>query len=188
MRRRSSGKLTRMPAELPELLVVDARAWRAWLNEHHQDSTGVWLVLAKQGATSRTSLNYDQALDEALSQGWIDGQARRRDHTTYRRRFTRRTARSSWSKRNVGLVERLVAEGLMPAGRARCGRAGEGRWSLGGRIRRTGRRSRCLLTWRSSGRRASRTDDVRDPHEPEPVRRPPPSPLRQAGRHPSKAG
>ena len=121
-----------MPAELPELelVVVDARAWRAWLTEHHQDPTGVWLVLAKKGTTSPTSLNYDQALDEALCQGWIDGQVRRRDDTTYVQRFTQRTTRSSWSKRNVGLVERLIADGLMrPAGLAAVERAkADGRW------------------------------------------------------------
>jgi hypothetical protein len=36
---------------LPELLVADARAWRAWLAAHHADTAGVWLVLAKKGTT-----------------------------------------------------------------------------------------------------------------------------------------
>jgi uncharacterized protein YdeI (YjbR/CyaY-like superfamily) len=119
-----------MAAELPELVVKDAAAWRAWLSEHHGDPDGVWLVLAKKGTEKPTSLTYDQALEEALCHGWIDGQARRRDETTYRQRFTPRRRRSSWSKRNTGHAERLLAEGRMhPAGLAEVERAkADGRW------------------------------------------------------------
>ncbi len=119
-----------MADELPELTVADADAWRVWLGEHHDSPTGVWLVLAKKGTTRPTSLGYGQALDEALCHGWIDGQARRRDETTYRQRFTPRRARSQWSRRNVGIVERLTAEGRMhPAGLAEVERAkADGRW------------------------------------------------------------
>jgi uncharacterized protein YdeI (YjbR/CyaY-like superfamily) len=96
-------------------MVADAAAWRAWLGTHHGDPVGVWVVLAKKGTTAPTSLSYDQALDEALCHGWIDGQVRRRDESTYRQRFTPRRARSRWSARNVDLVARLVADGRMCA-------------------------------------------------------------------------
>ncbi len=116
--------------ELPELTVEDVDAWRAWLREHHDDASGVWLVLAKKGTERPTSLGYDQALEEALCHGWIDGQTRRRDDATYVQRFTPRRARSAWSKRNVGIAERLLAEGRMhPAGIAEMERAkADGRW------------------------------------------------------------
>jgi len=116
--------------QLPELIVTDAAAWRAWLAENHEESAGVRLVLAKKGVTEPTSLTYDQALDEALCYGWIDGQVRRRDETTYQQRFTSRRPRSSWSSRNVGNVERLLGEGRMhPAGVAEVERAkADGRW------------------------------------------------------------
>jgi uncharacterized protein YdeI (YjbR/CyaY-like superfamily) len=119
-----------MADEPPELTVADAATWREWLGEHHQTSAGVWLVLARQGTTQPTSLTYDQALDEALCHGWIDGQTRRRDDATYRQRFTPRRARSPWSKRNVGIVGRLQREGRMhPAGVAEVARAkADGRW------------------------------------------------------------
>jgi uncharacterized protein YdeI (YjbR/CyaY-like superfamily) len=115
---------------LSELLVIDAAAWRAWLAEHHGDEVGVELVLAKKGTTEPTTLTYVQALDEALCQGWIDGQVRRRDERTFRQRFTPRRARSQWSERNVGHVERLLAEGRMQAaGLAAVERAkADGRW------------------------------------------------------------
>jgi uncharacterized protein YdeI (YjbR/CyaY-like superfamily) len=119
-----------MPDALPELIVPNAAAWRAWLAEHHAEPAGVWLVLAKKGTEKPTSLTYAQALEEALCHGWIDGQARRRDQTTYRQRFTPRRKRSAWSKRNTGIAERLRAEGRMhPAGHAEVERAkADGRW------------------------------------------------------------
>jgi uncharacterized protein YdeI (YjbR/CyaY-like superfamily) len=104
--------------ELPELLVADVAGWRQWLGEHFQTSPGVWLVLHKKGG-SVTTLTYDDALDEALCVGWIDGQVQRRDEQSFRQRFTPRRPRSPWSTRNVGHVERLRAEGRMqPAGEA----------------------------------------------------------------------
>jgi uncharacterized protein YdeI (YjbR/CyaY-like superfamily) len=119
-----------MAHELPELIVRDAAAWRAWLAKHHVDPTGVWLVLAKKGTEKPTSLTYDQALKEALCHGWIDGQAGRRDEATYRQRFTPRRRRSVWSKRNTGIAERLIAEERMhSAGQAEVERAkADGRW------------------------------------------------------------
>jgi uncharacterized protein YdeI (YjbR/CyaY-like superfamily) len=119
-----------MTDDLPELILDDATAWRVWLTDHHASQPGVWLVLAKKGTVEPTSLVYDQALEEALCHGWIDGQARRRDETTYRQRFTPRRKKSSWSQRNVGIVTRLISEGRMhPAGVAEVERAkGDGRW------------------------------------------------------------
>lgn len=115
---------------LAELILADALAWQAWLRVHHEDAPGIWLVLTKKGNRAPTELTYDQALDEALCHGWIDGQVKRRDEHTYRQRFTPRRARSAWSKRNVGIVERLQAEGRMqPSGLLAVALAKEdGRW------------------------------------------------------------
>jgi uncharacterized protein YdeI (YjbR/CyaY-like superfamily) len=115
---------------LPELILADADTWREWLRVHHETSTGVWLVLAKKGTTDPTTLTYDLALEEALCQGWIDGQAGRRDEGTYRQRFTPRRARSQWSARNVGIVSALISQGRMqPAGLNQVERAKtDGRW------------------------------------------------------------
>jgi uncharacterized protein YdeI (YjbR/CyaY-like superfamily) len=99
--------------DLPEILAADAREWRRWLSTHHADSPGVWLVLAKKGTTDPTTISYDEALDEAICFGWIDGQLGRRDTATFRRRFTPRKARSPWSQRNASIAERLMATGRM---------------------------------------------------------------------------
>lgn len=117
-------------ADVPELIVADAAAWRAWLAANHHDAAGVWLVLAKKGADEPTTLSYEQALDEALCHGWIDGQVRRRDQHSFRQRFTPRRARSAWSARNVAHVQRLRDEGRMrsPGERAVAAAQADGRW------------------------------------------------------------
>ena len=100
------------------------------MRAHHSDSDGVWLVPAKRGTTQPTTLSYDEALEEAICFGWIDGQLGRRDEATFRRRFTPRKARSPWSQRNVAIVEKLTTAGRMqPSGDDEVRKAkGDGRW------------------------------------------------------------
>lgn len=118
-----------MAVELEELIVKDAAEWRSWLEKNSGDSPGVWLVLHKKGGNV-TELDYAAALDEALCFGWIDGQGRRRDDESVFQRMTRRGPKSPWSKRNVGHIARLEAEGKMtPAGWAAVDSAkADGRW------------------------------------------------------------
>jgi uncharacterized protein YdeI (YjbR/CyaY-like superfamily) len=117
-------------AELEELIVADAAALRAWLLVNHVTSPGVWLALTKKGGTV-TTLTWQQAVDEALCFGWIDGQARKRDEASSWIRYTPRRARSIWSQRNVEHVARLEEQGLMQAaGRAVVEAAkADGRWA-----------------------------------------------------------
>ncbi|MCG7311284.1 YdeI/OmpD-associated family protein [Brachybacterium halotolerans subsp. kimchii] len=119
------------PAELPPPLVVaDAAAWRAWLDAHEDTSEGVWLLLAKKGGSGPTTLTYQQALEEALCSGWIDGQRRAHDEHSFRQRYTPRRPRSIWSQRNVDIIGRLEAASRMrERGRAEVERAkADGRW------------------------------------------------------------
>jgi uncharacterized protein YdeI (YjbR/CyaY-like superfamily) len=120
-----------MADDLPEILVVtDAAAWRAWLDEHEDSSDGTWLLLAKKGTETPTSLSYREALEEALCSGWIDGQVKSHDAATFRQRFTPRRRRSIWSVRNTGIVADLAEQGRMRArGAAEIAAAkADGRW------------------------------------------------------------
>lgn len=112
------------------LVVADVRSWREWLDGNESTSDGVWLVQAKKGTTSPTSLTYAQALEEALCSGWIDGQRKSGDAATFVQRYTPRRRASLWSRRNVEMVARLTAEGRMrPRGQAEIDRAkADGRW------------------------------------------------------------
>ena len=121
-----------MPAvDLEERVVPDVEALRAWLLDNHETSPGVWLALTRKGGTA-TSLTWQQAVDEALCVGWIDGQARARDNETSSVRFTPRRPRSPWSQRNVANVARLEAQGrMLPAGwRAVEAARADGRWEV----------------------------------------------------------
>ena len=103
--------------------------WRAWLAEHHADSDGVWIAFARK-ASGIPTVTYAEAVEVALTYGWIDGQARSIDETRYGQRFTPRRARSRWSKINRAKAEKLSAAGEMqPAGLAEVERAkADGRW------------------------------------------------------------
>ncbi len=106
-----------------------ATEFRLWLERHHRDSEGIRLRIFKKGS-GVTSITYAEALDEALCFGWIDGQKEPHDDVSWRQRFTRRRAKSGWSKINTQHAERLAAAGRMkPAGIAEVEAAKkDGRW------------------------------------------------------------
>lgn len=116
-------------ADYPTILFEDAAAWEEWLDRHHATERGVWVRLAKAGSKLR-SVSRAEALDVALCYGWIDGQARSLDADSWLQKFTPRTKRSIWSKRNREHVERLIADGKMrPAGLVAIEAAkADGRW------------------------------------------------------------
>ena len=86
--------------------------WRAWLAEHHDRGDAVWLVLWRQ-RSGRAGLTYDEAVEEALCFGWIDGKAAGLDDERTMLRFSPRKRGSGWARSNKLRVERLLAEGLM---------------------------------------------------------------------------
>jgi uncharacterized protein YdeI (YjbR/CyaY-like superfamily) len=93
-------------------------AFRAWLETHHATAKELEIRLFKVHAAHR-GLTYAQALDEALSFGWIDGVVHRLDQDSFSQRYTPRQPRSTWSRRNIWHVERLKKAGqLTPAGLA----------------------------------------------------------------------
>ncbi|MUM17126.1 hypothetical protein FZI91_16890 [Mycobacterium sp. CBMA271] len=118
-----------MPPEKPTIFFASQQDWEAWLEDNHADSPGVWIKMAKKASGVR-SLNYKEALEEALCFGWIDGQAKSIDETYGLRMFTPRRSRSSWSQINVGHIERLTKEGrLRLAGQREVDAAkADGRW------------------------------------------------------------
>ena len=101
--------------EQPVLSFATPDELGAWLNEHAEESDGIWLKFAKK-ASGIPSVVYADAVEIALCHGWIDGQAKRLDDDYYLQRFTPRRARSKWSKINRQKAERLIAEGRMRLG------------------------------------------------------------------------
>lgn len=117
------------PIEPPVVLLQDAQEWSAWLEASHATSSGVWLRIAKKGASLAT-VSYAEALEVALMYGWIDGQKKSFDDASWLQKFTPRGARSIWSKVNREKAEALIASGRMnPAGLAAVEQARRnGRW------------------------------------------------------------
>jgi uncharacterized protein YdeI (YjbR/CyaY-like superfamily) len=111
------------------VLFETADAWEQWLLEHHGCVQVIWLQIAKKSASTKT-ITYDEALDEALCFGWIDGQRKRQDEHYFLQRFTPRRRSSLWSKRNVTKAIRLLkAEKVQPSGLAEIEAAqNDGRW------------------------------------------------------------
>ena len=104
---------------LPILRFKDQQAWTDWLHANHATSAGVWIQLAKK-ASARRSVSYAEAVEVALFYGWIDGQSKNKDETSWLQKFTPRRKRSLWSKTNREKAERLISESRMqPAGLAR---------------------------------------------------------------------
>jgi uncharacterized protein YdeI (YjbR/CyaY-like superfamily) len=108
---------------------ADSEALRAWLEVNHGEHPGIWLKIAKKSA-SVTTVNYDEAVDAALCYGWIDGKKIGFDAEFFLQSFTRRRARSVWSKRNIDKVAALIeARAVQPAGLAQIEAAkADGRW------------------------------------------------------------
>lgn len=111
------------------LTFLDQTEWEDWLTQNGGTSAGVWLRIAKKGARQPT-VTYEQALESALCHGWIDGQKQTGSEEYWLQRFTRRSAKSIWSKLNKDRVETLIAAGrMLPSGMREIEKAKEdGRW------------------------------------------------------------
>jgi uncharacterized protein YdeI (YjbR/CyaY-like superfamily) len=102
--------------DLPVFLFKTTDEWRSWLELHHQSDAGVWLRFAKKNAPLQ-SINYDQALEEALCFGWIDSLLQKYDEQSYLQKFSPRKLNSIWSKKNTEHIERLIElKKMHPAG------------------------------------------------------------------------
>src|SRR6185503_4721711 len=97
------------------LKTFDARTaeqWRRWLADHHDSEGEVWLLFHKHH-TGRTSIAYEDAVNEALCFGWVDSLIKRLDDERYARKFTPRKADSRWSTSNRKRYAQLKASGRL---------------------------------------------------------------------------
>lgn len=111
------------------ILFATQQDWEAWLNEHHTDTRGIWLKIAKK-ESGILSLSYAEALESALCYGWIDGQKASFDEKYWLQKFTPRGPKSMWSQVNCDKATALLASSRMqPAGIRQVELAkADGRW------------------------------------------------------------
>jgi uncharacterized protein YdeI (YjbR/CyaY-like superfamily) len=106
-----------MPTPTNVRFFTNAAGFRKWLQKNQATAAEIWLGFYKKGS-SRTSISYPEAVDQALCFGWIDGIRKSIDDESYTNRFTPRRKGSIWSAVNLKRVRELEAAGLMmPAGR-----------------------------------------------------------------------
>lgn len=96
----------------PRVQPAGRAEWRAWLEANHRASGGVWLITWKRRAGEPT-VGYEEAVEEALCFGWIDGVIRRVDDDRLMEWFAPRRPKSTWARTNKERVARLEAAGLM---------------------------------------------------------------------------
>lgn len=94
----------------------DRKEWRQWLQENHLTSSGIWLVYFKKNS-NKSGVSYEEAVEEALSFGWIDSKVNALDEERYMQIFTPRKPGSIWSKLNKERVKKIIEDGIItPAG------------------------------------------------------------------------
>ena len=100
------------------IYVTTSDEFRKWLLQNHQTKKEIWLIQYKK-ATKKPSINYVEAVEEALCFGWIDGLEKGMDAERYALRFSPRRPKSNWTNTNKDRARRMIAEGRMTqAGRA----------------------------------------------------------------------
>ncbi|MBP5269555.1 MAG: YdeI/OmpD-associated family protein [Clostridia bacterium] len=82
----------------------DRSEWRRWLSEHFETDSEVWFFFPSKDS-GETGVSYNDAVEEALCFGWIDGRAGTLDASHGLRRFTPRRKGSLYSRPNI---ERLI--------------------------------------------------------------------------------
>lgn len=88
----------------------DQAAFRAWLSEHHEQRDELWVGFYRK-AVGAGELGYEEAVDECLCWGWIDGIRKKVDGERYTNRITPRRPGSWWSEKNRSRYVELEAEG-----------------------------------------------------------------------------
>jgi uncharacterized protein YdeI (YjbR/CyaY-like superfamily) len=100
------------------IYVKTADEFRRWLIQNHKNKKEVWLIQYKK-ATKKPSIDYVEAVQEAICFGWIDGLEKSIDTERYALRFSPRRPKSNWTNTNKDRARRMISEGRMtPAGRA----------------------------------------------------------------------
>jgi uncharacterized protein YdeI (YjbR/CyaY-like superfamily) len=90
----------------------DRSEWRSWLQKNHISEKEIWLVYYKKH-TRKQSISYNDAVEEAICFGWIDGQTKKIDDERYMQRYTPRRSNSHWSTINIERANKMIKQGHM---------------------------------------------------------------------------
>jgi uncharacterized protein YdeI (YjbR/CyaY-like superfamily) len=86
--------------------------WRRWLEKNSTSAEEIWMIIYKKH-TKKPCVSYNEAVEEALCFGWIDGKIKRINDEYFIQRYTPRKSGSRWSKYNIERVKRMIDKGRM---------------------------------------------------------------------------
>jgi uncharacterized protein YdeI (YjbR/CyaY-like superfamily) len=123
--------MSNSPDQFEDFYAKNRQEWHQWLDKNHDSSPGVWLIYFKKNS-NKPRVEYEEAVEEALSFGWIDSKVKVIDEDRYMQVFTPRKLGSNWSKSNKNRVSKLIKNGLMqPAGQEKVNAAKkDGSWNF----------------------------------------------------------
>lgn len=90
-----------------QIYCKDRKAWRMWLEKHHPQRHGIWLVYDKKNNAER-ALTYNAIVEEALCFGWVDSKSGKVSSTQAKIWVAPRKPKSNWSKSNRERIMKLI--------------------------------------------------------------------------------
>jgi uncharacterized protein YdeI (YjbR/CyaY-like superfamily) len=94
------------------LHVKDRKDWRGWLTANFNTEKEIWLICPAK-SSGKLRIQYNDAVEEALSFGWIDSIVKRIDEHSSAQRFSPRNPGSGYSQANKERLKRLIKEGML---------------------------------------------------------------------------
>jgi len=94
------------------LYVTNRKDWRSWFAKNHDKEKEIWLIYYRK-SSGKPRIPYNDAVEEALSYGWIDSIQKGIDEEKFAQRFTPRKPKSELSEMNKERLRRLIKERKM---------------------------------------------------------------------------
>lgn len=99
-------------SEIKTVYFHERELWRKWLENNFETENEIWFVFPTKDS-GEIGVSYNDAVEEALCFGWIDGRAGTLDKTHSIRRFTKRRLNSPYSQPNIERLIWLDSKGLI---------------------------------------------------------------------------
>src|SRR6185437_6936033 len=90
----------------------NSQALGKWMADNHASAKELWIRIYKS-ALGKPSVTWADCVVEAIRYGWIDGQKKALDDSSFLQRLSPRKPGSNWSSRNREHARKLIQDGRM---------------------------------------------------------------------------
>ncbi|MFH0808211.1 MAG: YdeI/OmpD-associated family protein [archaeon] len=94
------------------IYLIERKDWRKWLARNHDKEKDIWLVYYRK-SSGKPRISYNDAVEEAICYGWIDGIVKGIDEERFAQRFSPRRKKSNLSAINRERIADLIENGKM---------------------------------------------------------------------------